>query len=212
MKKVSVMKASLIASLALVGLSGCSVYREAIASRPDLNQPWRAIATDADRDRLRNWRKAWTEGLEEAEKGHAATLAADPLLFDPDRAQSDASIATGTYQCRIVKLGVSGVGTQAYATSPTARCAIQPLEGALDFRKLDGDQRPVGNIFEETPARSIFLGTLVFGDETAPLRYGLDAQRDLIGYVERIDAKRWRLVVPYPRFESKLAIIEISAP
>lgn len=210
--KASVMKATLAATLALIGLSGCSVYREAIASRPDLSQPWRAIATDSDRERLRNWRKAWTEGLAEARASHAAELAADPLLFDPDRAQSDASIATGTYQCRAIKLGISGVGTHSYATSPMARCAIQPREGALELRKLDGDQRPIGNLFEDTPSRSIFLGTLVFGDETSPLRYGLDAKRNLVGYLERVDDKRWRLVTPYPNFESKLAIVEISYP
>jgi hypothetical protein len=31
----------------------------------------------------------------------------------------------------------------------------------------------------------------------------------MAGLVERIGARRWRLVLPYPRFESTLDVIEI---
>jgi hypothetical protein len=31
----------------------------------------------------------------------------------------------------------------------------------------------------------------------------------LAGYIERIGDKRWRLVLPYPRFESLLDVVEI---
>ena len=65
-------------------------------------------------------------------------------------------------------------------------------------------------LFPESDARAIFLGTLVLGDETAPLRYGQDSNRDMIGYVERIGEKRWRLVLPYPRFESLLDVVDLT--
>jgi hypothetical protein len=51
-----------------------------------------------------------------------------------------------------------------------------------------------------TDRRMIFLGTLQLGDERACLRYGHDRERDMIGLVERIARRRWRLVFPYPPF------------
>jgi Domain of unknown function (DUF4893) len=50
---------------------------------------------------------------------------------------------------------------------------------------------------------------MVLGDETKPLSYGQDSNRDMAGYIERIGDKRWRLVLPYPRFESLLDVVEI---
>ena len=80
----------------------------------------------------------------------------------------------------------------------------------MHFVKLDTEQRPDGLLYPNTDARAMFVGTLVLGDETAPLRYGVDAKRNMVGYVERIEDKRWRLVFPYPGFESKLDVIELT--
>jgi hypothetical protein len=55
----------------------------------------------------------------------------------------------------------------------------------------------------------VFLGTLQLADERGVFRYGHDAERDLAGLVERIGPRRWRLILPYPRFESLLDVIEI---
>ena len=77
------------------------------------------------------------------------------------------------------------------------------------LHKATGSQRPTGLLFPETDTRGVFLGTLVLGDETSPLRYGVDANRDIIGYVDRIGDRRWRLVLPYPRFESLLDVVEL---
>ncbi|MBO9713586.1 MAG: DUF4893 domain-containing protein [Sphingomonas sp.] len=41
------------------------------------------------------------------------------------------------------------------------------------------------------------------------IRYGTDATHDIIGYVERIGPRRWRWVVPSPRFESLLDVTEL---
>ena len=200
-------------ALALVALtlSGCNVYREATSPRPDPTAPWRAIATDADRDRLRDWRKAWTEALAMAKAANPQAVAADPILFDPDRAFPDAAIPAGNYRCRTYKLGVSGTAAKDFNAFPEFACAIVE-EGDVDsFHKVDGSQRPVGQIYRETEARSVFLGTLILGDETSPLRYGLDEKRDMVGYIERIGEKRWRLALPYPHFESKLDVIDLVA-
>ncbi|MBX3566084.1 MAG: DUF4893 domain-containing protein [Sphingomonas sp.] len=203
------MKRLLAPAAILLSLAGCNVYREATAARPDLTQPWRAIATDADRDRLRNWRKVWTEALADARGHDAGAMAADPLLFDPDRALGGAVLPPGKYRCRTFKLGASGTAMREFTTYPAFDCEVSEGGKIDSLHKLNGVQRPVGMLFPETDARTIFLGTLILGDETSPLRYGLDARRDMIGYVERIGERRWRLVLPRPHFESVLDIIEL---
>jgi hypothetical protein len=50
----------------------------------------------------------------------------------------------------------------------------------------------------------------MFADETRPLEYGLDATRDMVGAVQRIGDKRWRLILPYPRFESVMDVVELT--
>jgi hypothetical protein len=197
-----------IAALAL-SLAGCSVYREATSSQPSTDTGWRRLITEADGDRMRHWRKAWDEALPPAKAVAATPIAADANLFDPDRALGTAMPPAGAYRCRTTKLGAQTAATRDFATYPWFDCAIAPQGEVFSLAQTDGPQRPTGLLYPETDARAIFVGTLVLGDETAPLRYGLDRSRDMIGYVERIDAARWRLVLPYPRFESKLDVIEI---
>ncbi len=197
------------AALIALGLSGCSVYREATSSGPPTDVSWRRVITDGDSDRLRRWRKAWDEALPPAKAADAAAIAADEPLFDPDRALDKAAPPPGTYRCRTFKLGSQHPVTRDFTAYPWSECRIAVQGEALAFAKTATEQRPTGLIYPDTDARAIFIGTLVLGDETAALRYGLDGRRDMIGYVERIGGTRWRLVLPYPRFESKLDIIEL---
>jgi hypothetical protein len=204
------MKWMLPVAIALAsGLGGCSVYREATSSSPPTNVRWQSVATAADRDRIRDWRNAWDEALPGARKADAKTIAAEPLLFDPDRALADASLPQGAYRCRTFKLGAKGTAMRDFTPYPWFDCRVADEGEVKSLHKITGSQRPTGLIFPHNPTRQIFLGTLVLGDETAPLRYGLDADRDMIGYVERIGPKRWRLVFPRPRFESLLDVVEL---
>jgi hypothetical protein len=57
--------------------------------------------------------------------------------------------------------------------------------------------------------RQVFLGTLVLGDETGALDYGRDPDRDMIGVFEAVESGRWRLLLPYPRHESLMDVIEL---
>jgi hypothetical protein len=200
-----------VAALGLMaGLSGCSVYHDATTNR--LNTAgvrWQTIATEADRDRIRGWRKAWDEALPLARKTDAGAIAGDAALFDPDRALPGAQLPAGAYRCRTFKLGANGTGARDFVTYPGFDCRVGDEGEVKSLQKLTGSQRPAGLIFAQSDQRAIFLGTLVLGDETAPLRYGLDVNRDMIGYVERIGPKRWRAVFPYPRFESKLDVLEL---
>lgn len=170
---------------------------------------WRMITTDQDRERLRNWRKAWVEALPKARAADGAAIAAEGALFEPDQALGRAMLPAGDYKCRTFKLGGQREGMRDFTAYPWFNCRVGS-EGMLQtFAKLDGSQRPTGRIYAETDARVIFLGALELGDETIPLDYGQDVKRDLAGYVERVGTARWRLVLPWPTFESQLDVIEL---
>lgn len=170
---------------------------------------WRMITTDQDRERLRNWRKVWMETLPKARIADPAAIAAQGPLFDPDRALGRAMPPQGDYKCRTFKLGSQREGMRAFTAYPWFRCHVGREGEMPTFVKLDGSQRPTGKLYAETDARVIFLGTLVLGDETVALAYGRDQKRDMAGYVERVGAARWRLVLPWPAFESQLDVIEL---
>jgi Domain of unknown function (DUF4893) len=197
-------------ALAALAAGGCSVYREGTTTAIDTTANWRLLATDDDRERLRTWRTAWDEALPLARAAAAATIDGDPALFDPDRALSDPLPPPGTYRCRMSKLGGGGTAVSPFVRFDWRACTVTARGTLRGFQAEHGAQRPDGYLFPEAEARGIFLGTMVIGDERIPVRYGLDDSRDMIGYVERIAPLRWRLVLPYPHFESKLDLIEIA--
>lgn len=166
---------------------------------------WHGLATADDRQRLRGWRSAWTE----ARAGQEAAIAAEGTLFDPDRVLADPVPPPGLYRCRVFKLGARGTAMHRFTTYPDFKCRIDMAGGQPRFTKLDGAQRPGGLLYPTSDARAIFLGSLMLSDETERLRYGADALRDVAGYIEHVDAARWRLVLPRPRFESVLDVIEL---
>jgi hypothetical protein len=197
-----------IVATLLLGLTGCGVYREATQPLEPNDMRWQQLATGDDRDRLRRWRQAWTESLDRIGTSESA-ITANPKLFDPDTALPDPLPPAGDYRCRTYKLGAIGTATHEFTAYPEQTCRIEDAGAVKRFDQIDGAQRPSGLIFRDTSARAIFLGTLEISDEHAPLRYGLDARRDMIAYLERIDTNRWRLVFPRPRFESILDVVEI---
>lgn len=171
---------------------------------------WRTIATPSDRRRLRDWRSAWTEALGKARSaGHAGDLSAEGLLLEPDAALADPLPPAGNYRCRTIKIGGQSEALLDYIAYQPFRCRISVENGLLSFTKLSGSQRPVGLIFAENSRRMIFLGTLQLGDERRALQYGRDRERDMAGAIERIGEERWRLVFPYPHFESTVDVLEL---
>lgn len=182
----------------------------AAAPGTDNGIDWRRVATAADRIRLRGWRQAWVDAVAKVTAlADVAALRADPLLFDPDRALPGASLPAGAYRCRVIKLGANGTAMHNLTTYPAVDCMVRDEGDVSSLYKVSGPQRPVGLIFPDSGSRGVFLGTMVLGDETKPLNYGQDAKRDLAGYVERIGPRRWRMVLPQPRFESLLDVVEI---
>lgn len=201
------MRACLVGVAACVLVAGCGGGTVASSGSEALSLDWRRVATKADRARLRGWRGAWINALAYADP---ARIAREPALFDPDHPVAGALPSPGAYRCRTFKLGArTGMGPTFTAYGWFACRIDRDARGQLVFGKASGSQRPAGTIYPDTDTRSVFLGTMVLGDETRALDYGRDAGRDMAGVIERIGAKRWRLVLPYPRFESVLDVVEL---
>ena len=196
-------------SALLLACTGCSIMQpptHVVHSKQD----WRAVATDADRARLRGWRESFTTALALARAGgHAADIANEGALLQPDAALGGGPIANGMYRCRVIKLGAKSQGMLDYVAYPFFNCRVQQDGQLQSFAKLTGSQRQVGLIFPGDWIRQVFLGTLMLGDEPRAMHYGVDPERDVAGFVERIGPARWRLVMPRPHFESQLDVMEL---
>jgi hypothetical protein len=196
--------------LAPLFLAACASDETGPAAAVPAVAGWRDVATDFDLERVRKWRTAWVRAIAKARaSGHSAEIAREGLLLEPDSGLRGVAPPTGDYRCRVLKVGARSEGMLDYVAYPSFDCRISAGSGAMDFVKLTGSQRPVGRLFADGERRMVFLGTLQLGDEKGVLRYGHDRQRDMIGLLERIGERRWRLAFPYPAFESTLDVIEL---
>jgi hypothetical protein len=197
----------------LLALAACTTSHEVVApaTAEQPSENWRARVTEADLARIRHWRNAWVDALAKARAaGHGEEIAREGALLDPDAALTGAALAPGNYRCRTIKLGGKAPANADFAAFPADRCRVGLDRGRLHFARLDGPQRPIGALFPDNARRQIFLGTLQLGDERLSLRYSRDDERDMAGIVERFGENRWRLVLPYPHFESLLDVIELT--
>ncbi len=195
--------------LVLAALAACSQARPVTASTP-VALDWKRVVTSADMDRIKAWRTAFVRALDDAKaRGNQAKIASEGALLDPDAAIGGAGPAAGEYRCRVIKIGTKSPAMPAYTVYPGFACTVSDEGEVMSFTKTDGSQRPVGLIFPGDGLRQIFLGTMMLGDETRAMEYGRDTTRDMAGAVERIGTKRWRLILPYPNFESVMDVIEL---
>lgn len=209
-------KAIITAITAALLLSACAhttgVTGTEAGAGPNRNLPtyWQSIATRNDRLRIANWRRSFREGVADAVAGgHASEVAAAGAVLHPDAGIADPRPPAGYYRCRFIKLGSQGSAPLSLVAYPWFRCRIQDRGETLRFTKLIGSQRPRGIFYPENRLRMIFLGVLELGDETRAHVYGRDASRDMAGTLERIGDAQWRIVLPYPRFESLVDVIEL---
>lgn len=213
------MEATRIALVVIVAglvVGGCAyttgVTGTPAGSNPDQPLPteWQAIATRDDRVRLASWRSSFNAALADASAaGFAEEIAAEGDLLEPDAALGDPRPPADFYRCRFIKLGAQSRGLLSYIDYPYFRCRIEDRGETLRFTKLTGSQRPTGTIYPDSRLRMVFLGVLELGDETRAHVYGRDANRDMIGQVERVGENRWRIVFPRPRFESLTDVMEL---
>ncbi len=196
--------------VALALISACSGAAPRVAVARLAVADWKRVVTPADMTRLRGWREAFVTALGEARaSGAGAKIDREGALLVPDAAIEPVALVSGRYRCRVIKLGANGTGMAAYTPYPAFDCVVNDEGEVASFAKLTGSQRPTGLIFDDGSARKIFLGTLMLGDETKALDYGRDATRDMAGALQRVGEKRWRLILPYPRFESVMDVVEL---
>lgn len=190
-----------------LALAGCA-HTERVAA-PAAPPDWRQVATPADRARLAQWRTAFVSGLEQARAaGHAADINREGRLLQPDAGTAGPPPPAGDYRCRVIKLGSKGSGGPRYIAYPSFACRIEDEGGIPSFRKVSGSQRPVGMILNGG-AKAVFVGTLMLGDERQAIDYGRDAERDMIGAIENLGDGRWRMILPWPHFESVMDVVEL---
>ena len=171
---------------------------------------WRAVASQYDRERLRGWRTSFAEALAMARRsGHSAEIAHEGALLNLDAAIGGGPIPNGMYRCRVIKVGAKAEGVLDYVAYSGFACRVRPEHGVQGLAKLSGSQRYIGLIYPGDELRQVFLGTLALGDEQRAAQYGVDKERDIAGYVERIGPKRWRLIMPEPAFESRIDVLEL---
>lgn len=196
--------------LTAITLTACATTAEPRRAPADSPRDWRVAATGHDRERLRDWRDAFKRALEQARAaGHGADIDREGILLQPDAAVGEVPIPNGNYRCRVIKVGAKTAGMLEYVSYPGFACRVRPERGIQGFAKLTGSQRPVGLIFPNDALRQVFLGTLVLGDETRAMQYGRDEERDIGAFVEKIGPNRWRMVMPYPAFESIIDVMEL---
>ena len=197
-------------AVALLASGGCAQFQSAPGVIAQAGPDWRSIVTESDRGRLRDWRSAFVDALRSARAGgHAADLAREGVLLEPDAALGGGPIPNGMYSCRVIKIGAKSAGMLNYVAHPAFDCRVRAAGRVQEFAKHTGSQRQVGSIFPGDALRQVFLGTLVLGDEARAMQYGRDTQRDVAGFVERIGPDRWRLIMPRPHFESQMDVMEL---
>jgi len=188
--------------------AGPTVVQEA----PTRGDAWRRVANQADLDRIKRLDDAWNEALAEARSaGARGDLRAEGDLLRPDAALARPAPTPGSYQCRMVRLGRTAPKGRAFEKFKPFFCYVEVEDDLLTIVKQTGSQRPAGRLWEDDePSRLIFLGSLALGNEDQPKAYGEDPARDMAGVLERVGPFRWRLVIPWPRADAKLDVIELT--
>lgn len=172
---------------------------------------WRGIVTAADRDRYNRLDAAWDLALQQARRQRGSgDLASTGDLIEPGAGRPGVAPPPGDYRCRTVKLGSQGgedgLGHVVYGWFD---CRIEQTPNGLKFVKTTGSQRPAGLLFPENDRRMVLLGSMALASEPPANSYGQRPDRDLIAALERIGEARWRLVIPWPQYESNLDLIEL---
>lgn len=189
---------------------------EAVAPSPGEQgggDDWRAVAAPADASLLGRLDQAWSLARAEAEaRGFADEVESLGVLVDPNAGQAGRlQPPPGDYRCRTVKLGARQAQGLAYVAYPAFRCRVELTPGGdLILETTTGSQRTRGLLYPDTDRRLVYVGAQAWGDETGFPAYGAKAERDQLGVFERIGPQRWRLVIPFPKQESKLDILELT--
>lgn len=177
---------------------------------------WKTVASADDQGRVARLDDAWRQALREANNEFGAQIDALGLVAVKDAALgAPLQPSPGKYRCRTLKIGsVDGTGL-AYVAYPWFSCTVELTPGGdLVLTKTGGSQRTRGLLYPDpsNDKRLIYVGAQAWGDDEKGFpNYGQMPERDQVGVFERIGTGRYRVVLPYPKQESKLDILEIKS-
>ncbi len=181
------------------------------AAEPVTETQWPEQTTAADAARLDQWEEALAIGRAGViGAGEGAILNARSPLFETGAALANSDIPQGLYNCSITKLDGDADGGLTYIAYPAFKCRVVDQDGRKHFTKLTGSQRTIGWIDKADGDHSIYLGTLIYHYEDVLVPYGRTAKRDQAAVVQRIEPNRWRMIFPFPAYESKVDVMELT--
>ena len=171
---------------------------------------WHAAIRPDDRTRLLGLWPAWTTAKAAAvEHGKTAEWIALGRLADPAPAAAGEWPVAGAYRCRVVKLGARVPGQPDIAPTRDFPCTVTvDDDGTIGFAGRNAFQTSSGRLYPDGE-RMVFLGAMTLGGDMSRFKYGADPDRNLVGVLERIGPARWRLALPWPRFQSTLDVVDI---
>jgi hypothetical protein len=216
------------AALAGLALSACAggdgLRRYAVVQRADV---WQAVIRDADRARLAGLAGAWEAALADVAAGNGAAalaalgavaqerLAPEGVVPPRESAAADGAQAlvplAGAYRCRMIAIGWAA---RTPRTVPVVQagdwqpCSVRADGVLARFEQAGGRERLRGTFFPDS-ARAIFLGSVRLADERGWHAYGEDGQRDRLGVAQPLSGGGWRVVMPWPPWTARLAILEL---
>ncbi|KPF73516.1 hypothetical protein IP88_09200 [alpha proteobacterium AAP81b] len=179
---------------------------------PPPDASWQALIRPDDRKRLTGLWRAWTRAVGEVHQ-EGADLDALGALGDPGAARAGLPPPPGRYRCRLVRLGrgdAAPSGMPVVGELPGGACTVTAVDGGLWFEQLEGPQRVAGKLWADGE-RQVFLGSIKLAGEAGVMAYGDDRARDQVGVLRAIGEGRWRLELPWPRWQSDLCLVEIVA-
>lgn len=211
---VRVFQPFLLLVLASALLAGAVAASTARAS--DLaDQSWQKQIRERDRKRLAGLWGAWSHALGQVrDAGAAGAVAALGPVGVATAVQPGPLPVPGQYRCRTLKLGsraaVTATPVPVIVAAPFQPCTITARDGLMWFEQTSGAQRIAGRLYPDGD-RLVFLGSLALAGEPGVMRYGADDDRDQVGVVRGLGPGHWRLELPWPMWQSNLAIVEIVA-
>jgi hypothetical protein len=139
--------------------------------------------------------------------GHGGELQALGPLVVQRAARPMPAPPEGDFRCRTVKLGAANPGLLEFVAYDWFRCRIARERDGYALTKLTGSQRQIGRLYPDPVRGWVFLGVLAIAGDPVPA-YGDDPDQDTVGLFQQIGDAHWRLVLPWPRRESQLDLVE----
>lgn len=178
-------------------------------ARAGVTVTWRSIIHPDDRIRLLGLWPAWTTAKAAAiEHGKTAEWVALGPLADPAAVPEGNWPTAGAYRCRLVKLGARLAGMPDVAPAREFPCAVTIDGGVIGFAAEGIFQSSTGRFYPDGE-RMVYLGAMTLRNDMSHFAYGADPDRNQVGVLERIGPARWRLALPWPRFQSTIDVVDI---